>query len=292
MNELRLSVVLPAHNEEDCIIDTIREVRQALESAGISHEIIVVDDGSKDRTAERARSENIILIQHRTNLGVGAARKSGIARAKAELVATTDVDGTYPNQDIPHLLQTLQDHDLDMVIGARIGKNVVREWPHRWIPKFLIRRLASYLCQRSIPDLNSGLRIFKKSMALDYFYLLPDSHSWESTITLAFLSNKKNVEFVPIDYYRRKGGKSSFAPVGDTYNYLMLVVRTTMYFNPLRIFIPVSLFLMLIGLVKTIYDWEVFRRIGSLDVIIVLGGMLILLVGLIADLIVVVSRKK
>lgn len=292
MNEPLLSVILPAYNEEDCITQTIRDVRSALEKAHISHEIIVVDDGSKDQTAERARNENVVLVQHEGNQGVGAARKTGIRQAKAEWVGTTDVDGTYPNEDIPRLFKTFQDHNLDMVIGARIGPNVAREWPHRAIPKFLIRRLASYLCQRSIPDLNSGLRIFKKAAALDYFYLLPDSHSWESTITLAFLCNKKRVEFVPIDYYKRKGGRSSFAPIRDTYNYVTLVVRTTMYFNPLRIFIPLSFFIAVTGMIKTVYDWVVYHHIGSLDVIIVLGGMMVLLVGLIADLIVVVSRRK
>ena len=291
MGEL-LSVILPAYNEEDCILGTIDDVEKALTSAGIPHEIIVVDDGSRDRTAELAQTRGVRLIRHKRNLGVGAARKTGIAEAKGSIVVTTDVDGTYPNDQIPALYRRLQSTGCDMVVGARTGKNVVFEWPHRSIPKFLIRRLASYLAQRKIPDLNSGLRVLKRDVALRYFYLLPDSHSWESTITLAFLCNKHDVEYVPIDYYKRKGGSSTFAPLRDTYNYISLVIRTIMYFNPLRVFIPLSFAILIAGSVKIVYDWQVYRKIGSLDVIIFMGGVLVALVGLLADLIVVIGRQR
>jgi glycosyltransferase involved in cell wall biosynthesis len=266
-------------------------VESTLKKAGLTFEIIVIDDGSKDKTAELAATRNVRLVQHKRNLGVGAARKSGIAEAKGDLVVTTDVDGTYPNDRIPDLVRLLESKKADMVVGARIGKNVVYEWPHRSIPKFLIRRLASYLCQFRIPDLNSGLRVIRKAVALRYFYLLPDSHSWESTITLAFLCNKHNVEYVPIDYFKRKGGSSTFSPVNDTYNYISLVIRTVMYFNPLRIFIPLSFSIMLAGGLKMIYDWETYHFIGSLDVIIFLSGILVILVGLLADSIVVIGRR-
>jgi hypothetical protein len=178
-----------------------------------------------------------------------------------------------------------------MVVGARTGKKVVFEWPHRYIPKLLIRKLASYLSQFPIPDLNSGLRIIRRDVALKYFYMLPDSHSWESTITLAFLCNKHFVEFTPIDYFKRQGGKSTFAPFKDTYNYISLVVRTLMYFQPLRIFVPLSAFIMLAGGIKIVYDWIVHRWIGSLDVIIFLSGILVILVGFLADSIVIIGRR-
>lgn len=288
-----ISAVLPAFNEEVCILQTIDDVDRALKGSGYSYEIIVVDDGSRDRTAELALSRpGVKLIRHRVNCGVGAARKTGIQHSKGNVVVTTDVDGTYPNYDIPRLISHLIQNNLDMVIGARIGKNVVFEWPHRFIPKWFIRKLASYLCQVPIPDLNSGLRVFIKDVALRYFYLLPDSHSWESTITLAFLCNKHFVEFLPIDYFKRKGGASTFAPIKDTYNYISLMIRTIMYFNPLRIFIPLSIAVGLVGGMKMIYDWNVYHFIGSLDVIIFLGAILIFVVGLLADLIVVVGRRR
>jgi len=286
-----LSVILPAYNEEDCIIQTIEDVEKTLQVSGIRHEILVIDDASTDKTAELAKTKNVRLIQHRRNQGVGAARKTGILESKGDLVVTTDVDGTYPIDQIPRLVKHLIDKKLDMVVGARIGKNVVFEWPHRSIPKFIIRKLASYMSQFPIPDLNSGLRVIRREVALKYFYLLPDSHSFESTITLAFLCNKESVDYLPIDYFKRKGGKSTFAPIKDTYNYISLVIRTLMYFQPLRIFIPISLIIMLGGGIKMIYDYTVYQNIGSLDVIIFLGGIIVILVGLLADLVVVMSRK-
>src|SRR5258706_441233 len=125
--------------------------------------------------------------------------------------------------------------------------------------KFLIRRLASYMAGYPIPDLNSGLRIIRKSVALKYFYLLPNTHSWESTITLAFLCNHQKVKYIPIDYFKRSGGTSSFHPVKDTYNYISLIIRTIMYFNPLRIFLPLFLFILLPGLIKSIIDFIHFK---------------------------------
>lgn len=287
-----LSVILPAYNEADCISSTIDDVEKALRQANVPYEIIVVDDGSTDDTGRLAAAKNVKVIRHKRNLGVGAARKRGILEAKGTIVVTTDVDGTYPNDQIPVLHETLVKNNSDMVIGARVGKNVAFEWPHRYIPKLLIRWLASYLCSHKIPDLNSGLRVIRREVALKYFYLLPDGHSWESTITLAFLCNHHEVIFHPIDYFKRKGGKSTFAPFKDTYNYISLVIRTIMYFFPLRVFIPVSFIIMLGGGIKIVYDWNVHGWIGSLDVIIFLGGILVILVGLLADLIVVVGRRQ
>jgi polyisoprenyl-phosphate glycosyltransferase len=290
MNDF-LSVILPAYNEEDCILSTIDDVEAALKGANLPYEIIVIDDGSKDKTADLARQRNVRLIQHRRNLGVGAARKTGIFEAKGNIIITTDVDGTYPNDQIPRLYNYFVETQSDMVVGARIGKNVVYEWPHRYIPKLLIRKLASYLCQYKIPDLNSGLRVIRRDIALKYFYLLPDSHSWESTIPLAFLCNHRVVNFTPIDYFARQGGLSTFSPIKDTYNYISLVIRTIMYFIPLRVFIPLSFIIMFSGGIKMIYDWNVYHKIGSLDVIIFLAGILVILVGLLADLIVVNGRR-
>jgi hypothetical protein len=158
-------------------------------------------------------------------------------------------------------------------------------------PKYLIRKLACYLSRREIPDLNSGLRVFKKDIALRFFYLLPEGHSWESTITLAFLCNNRPTEFVAADYFLRKGGHSSFRPLADTYNYISLVIRTVMYFNPLRIFIPLTATIGTIGAVKTVYDWNVYHNIGGLDVSILLTTITVGILGLLADLIVVTHRS-
>ncbi len=286
-----LSVVLPAYNEADSLKNEVEKIQSVLKKASIPFEFIVIDDGSTDATHKIAQSLGVKVIRHAKNRGVGAARKSGILASQYELILTSDADGTYPAQPIPGMLKALEEAGSDMVVGARVKESGTAQWM-RLPAKFLIRKLASYLVRERIPDLNSGLRIFKKSVALKYFYLLPDSHSWESTITLAFLANHHLVQYIPIDYFKRTGGKSSFAPIGDTYNYLSLVIRTIMYFNPLRIFLPLTAALFFLGILKTVYDWIVYQNIGGLDVTIMLTGIVILVAGLLADLIVILHKKS
>ena len=196
------------------------------------------------------------------NKGVGGARKTGIINAKYEYIVTSDADGTYPAEPIPEMLEAMPDNE--MVVGARRMERGTLFFL-RAPAKLFIRKVASYLSQYPIPDLNSGLRIFRKTTALKYFYLLPDSHSWESTITLAFLCNHERVKFIPIDYFKRTGGISSFHPVKDTYNYISLIIRTVMYFNPLRIFLPLSFMILVVGLSKSIFDFTQRQYVGVMD---------------------------
>jgi glycosyltransferase involved in cell wall biosynthesis len=290
MENPTVSVVLPAYNESNTIAGDIETIRDAFARENIPIEIIVVDDGSTDGTASLvADLPDVILIRHDANLGVGAARKTGIKAARSEWVITSDADGTYPNHEMPRLVLMLEDYE--MVIGSRTGANVANSWI-RAPAKFLIRCLASYMTRTRIPDLNSGLRAIRRSVALRYFYLLPDGHSWVSTITLAFLSNRHSVKFVDVDYYRRKGGKSSFRPIYDTSSYIQLVVGTIMYFNPLRVFLPLSITVFTIGFVKTVHDWFTFHNIGGADVMICVFGAMIAVAGLLADLMVVLHKKN
>ena len=286
----KVSVNLPCYNEADSIAEEIDKIRRALDGAGIPYEFIVVDDGSRDRTSEIAAAKGVTVVRHPKNRGVGAARKTGILESKHEFIVTSDADGTYPADPLPDMIRQAERDGHDMVIGARVRESGTFTWI-RLPAKYLIRKLASYLTREKIPDLNSGLRVIRRSVALKYFYLLPDSHSWESTITLAFLCNHQRVHFHPIDYFKRSGGKSSFHPIKDTYNYLSLVIRTVMYFNPLRIFLPLCLFIVSVGCIKTVYDYIVYHNIGGLDVTIMISGLLVLVAGLLADLMVVLHRK-
>ncbi|MBI4218467.1 MAG: glycosyltransferase family 2 protein [Elusimicrobia bacterium] len=290
LESVPVSVILPAYNEADSLQEEITRIKKVLTDAQISFEMIVVDDGSTDNTSQIAQSQGVRVIRHPKNRGVGAARKTGILAAQNEIIVTTDADGTYPQEPIPAMLDHLTRNGYDMVVGARRRESGTAYWI-RLPAKFLIRKLASYLCRERIPDLNSGLRIFKKTIALRYFYLLPDSHSWESTITLAFLCNHQHVYYHPIDYFKRSGGKSSFHPVKDTYNYLSLVIRTVMYFNPLRIFLPLFAAALSVSCTKTVYDWFVYQEIGGFDVMLILSSLLIFVAGLLADLMVVLHRK-
>ncbi len=233
-----VSVIIPAYNEEESIGGDLDIIFQAMDEAGLHYEVIVVDDGSRDRTAEIARKyPRVKLMQHSKNRGSGAARKTGVRQAQGSIIVMTDADGTYPNRDIPRLVAEMA--EADMVVGARGKEAGTVRWLRTPAKEFL-RRLASYLVESEIPDLNSGMRAMRKDLIERYWHLLPNTHSWVGTITMAHLADGHRVKFSPIDYFPRSGGRSSFHPLRDTYNYFLLIVRTIMYFNPLKILLPLS----------------------------------------------------
>ncbi|MCM2266174.1 MAG: glycosyltransferase family 2 protein [Elusimicrobiales bacterium] len=284
-----ISVIIPVYNEAESIAHDIDSVHKAFEGTGLVYELLVIDDASTDGSGDAARAKGVRVITHKRNKGVGGARKTGIMEAKYDIVATTDGDGTYPNHEMPGLARLVGEYD--MVVGARTGSKVYTSWI-RWLPKYLIRQLAAYLTRHEIPDLNSGLRVFKKDVALKYFYLLPDSHSWESTITLSFLFNNHPVKFVPVDYYKRLGGKSSFTPFRDTYNYISLVIRTVMYFNPLRIFIPLTIVSAALSAAKCAFDICAYSHLSQTGMMMLIFTFNVVMIGLLADLVVVSTRKR
>lgn len=279
-----VSIVVPVYNEEMAIGDDLDIILSTMDETGIDYELIVVDDGSTDQSARIVRERGRVrLIQHPMNQGVGAARTAGMRQARGQIIVTTDGDGTYPNQDIPRLLAHMGEYD--MVIGARTREAGSLPWL-RGPAKAFIRLLASYLTGTRIPDLNSGLRCFRREVAERFLPLLPSGHSWESTITLAFLTSGYKVHFLPVDYYQRKG-RSTFRPIQDTLNYLRLVGRTVMYFDPLKVLGPIALALLGFGGLKLVrdiivYDW----RVPTNTVIILMTGMQIGALALLADLIV------
>jgi len=276
--------VLPVYNEEAAVGDDLDLIKRTMDATGRPYEIIVVNDGSTDHTVEIVSQRPWVkLLHHQRNRGTGAARTTGIKAAQGDIILMTDADGTYPNQDMPKMLEYLE--HCDMVIGARKEEKGTLKWL-RSSAKWFIRKLASYLTATKIPDLNSGMRGFKRDLALRYLNILPTTHSWVSTITIAFLSDGYDVAFMPIDYYKRKG-KSSFHPLRDTYNYLTLVVRAVMYFNPLKVFLPLSIALLAIGSIKLVRDVIVYHfHVPTTTVLIMLTGLQIGVIGLLADLIV------
>ena len=282
------SIVIPMFNEASAIGHDLDILIQTMEASGHEYEVIVVDDGSTDGSAEIVgRYPTVRLVRHPYNQGTGAARTTGLRAARGDVVVMTDGDGTYPNQDIPRLLAAMEERELDMAIGSRRREMGTWKWlrsPAKWF----IQALASYLTGVKIPDLNSGFRAFKREPAMAYLNILPRTHSWVSTITIAFLSDAHAVGWVPIDYYERMG-RSSFHPLTDTYNYLSLVVRAVMYFEPLRVFLPLTLMLFSIALAKWIRDVLVYGTVFYLPgVTLMLFFMAAQLgaIGLLADVIV------
>jgi len=284
-SKVGLSVVIPAFNEETSIRDVIDSVQRVVTRAEIPYEIIVVDDGSADKTYEIVKSKGVRVVRHIVNKGYGASLKSGILHANYSLIVITDSDGTYPVEAIPGLLKEMSenDFDCDMVVGARTGKHVRIPFFRR-PAKWFLNALANFLSGFEIPDLNSGFRIFKKELVMRFLPLLPDGFSFTTTITIAALTNGYNVRFLPINYYKRMG-RSSIRPLRDFIGFLSLIIRLVIYFKPLNFFLPVSLALLVIGLSKALIDLIHQNYFGVGSAIAILAAIQIGFLGLLADLI-------
>jgi glycosyltransferase involved in cell wall biosynthesis len=274
----QISVVIPAYNEGLAVGSVVSEIGQLLASRDIDAEIIVVDDGSTDSTGQLARAAGARVLRHRSNRGYGAALKTGIAEARNNVIAITDADGTYPARYLPEMLRLLE--QADMVVGARKGSNVrvplVRR-PAKWA----LNRLANYLSNARIPDLNSGLRVFRRDVVLQYFPILPDQFSWTTTITLALHCDKYAVTYIPIDYLSRKGN-SKIVP-WDAGTFLILILRTAMLFRPLRVFLPLVCIFFAYGVAKMTIDLIRDPMISSSAVLALMGALIMLLIGMLGD---------
>ncbi len=288
--EIDVTVVLPVYNEAGHALVEIDRIRAALDASQYTYEIVVVDDGSTDGSSEELQSvEGIRLIRFPENRGSGSARKIGSRAARGRVIVWTDADLTYPNERIPELVKEL-DH-CDQVVGARTSEQGTAK-AARVPAKWLIRRLASYLVEKPIPDLNSGLRAFRADVGRQYLHLLPTGFSCVTTMTMSFLNNGYSVEYVPIEYAPR-AGRSKFHWWSDTRRYFIQVVRMILSYNPLRIFLPLATVLMAIGTVKLGWDLATkgFRP-GLNTLLIFFAAFQLYVIGLLADLVVRVTKPR
>jgi len=276
-----ISIVIPALNEEAAIGKTIKDVRSVLENAVDGLEIIVVNDGSTDSTVQIAEGLGVKVIHHPEPVGYGASLKDGIIAANHDIIGIIDADGTYPVNYFPELLAYLPKYD--MAVGARTGK----EYRGTFL-KSPARQLFQWLCEfvtgQKIPDINSGLRIFKKEKVLLYFDTLCRGFSFTTTITLAFLLNGLFVRYVPIPYYKRIG-ESKVRYFRDTLRTAQIIVEAILYYNPIKLFIILGGMAFLIGLISfivAILSTSLFYLLGGISV---LGSLLLLALGFLADLI-------
>jgi glycosyltransferase involved in cell wall biosynthesis len=287
-NKTDVTILIPAYNEEEAIGPVIAEVKEAMKKYRGDYEVLVVDDASSDATFERAKAEGVRVVRRPVRGGSGASRRTGIEAAQGEIVVMLDGDGSYDAKDIPELLKYFPDYD--QVNGARMsekGTLKLLRAPAKWF----IRMLACYLTRTEIPDLNTGLKAFKKEIMKKYLWVLPDGFSCVTTMTLAFLSNGHAVKYVPANY-RKRIGKSKFHPIKDSASYLNTVLRMVMYFNPLRVFMPASFLLLLFAIVKSIASFSTTSTLQESDVILFVGALMLAALGLIADLIVAYHNRQ
>lgn len=289
-----LTVLLPAFNEHDAIERVLDDVTAALAGCDDAYEILVVDDASTDGTAELAERYAeacwqcpVRVVRLPENRGAGAARKAGIRAARGDVIVMLDADGSYPAEAIPTLVQYLPQYD--QVNGARTSE----QGTHRWLrtpAKWFIRRLACYLTGREIPDLNTGLKAFKRECMLPWLWVVPDGFSCVTTMTLAFLTNGYAVKYVPVEY-RPRIGRSKFHPVRDTLAYLGTVLRIVLYFRPLKVFGPLAALALALGTAKTAWSFTATGSMQESDIVVLTAGFLTGMLGLLAEVIVAHHRR-
>jgi glycosyltransferase involved in cell wall biosynthesis len=285
------TIVLPCYNEEAHVLLEIQRITKVMDDDGMPYELLAVDDCSTDDTLAVLRSveadyPNLRVVGFRRNGGSGTVRRIGTQMARGEIVVWTDADMSYENERIPELVRVLlEDDSYDQVVGAR----TTEEGSHKALrvpAKFVIRKVAEVLARQKIPDLNSGLRAFRKDVSLPYLRLLPAGFSCVTTITLSFLCNQHDIKYVPTSYAKR-AGTSKFHFTKDAYRYILQVLRMIMYFEPLRVLMPLALALFGLGFVKGIVDMvrHAFYFPAN-TVLLLVSGLLVGSVALLADLVV------
>lgn len=288
---MKTSIIIPCYNEKHAIRETIECIWAVIRKSDIKNvEIIAVNDGSTDGSehvlnalASESQAGELIVVHHNRNQGYGAALKTGIRRSQSDYICITDADGTYPNERIPELIRKITSNDLDMVVGARIGENVDYS-KIRSIPKMILVPWVSFLCGTEVPDMNSGLRIFRRDRSLDFLNLLPDGFSFTTTITICLLRNRYAVEFTPISYARRIG-KSHIKPIRDTLRFTQLILRTGMYFAPLRLLSPLIVVLIALFTVSGLYDLTALNNLTDKTVLLGFASLNVFMFALLADMI-------
>jgi glycosyltransferase involved in cell wall biosynthesis len=274
-----ISVIIPAHNEAPVIGDVVRRVFQALGQTGHGFGVFVVDDGSDDDTAQVAEAAGARVVRHPYNIGNGAAVKTGIRNACGEILVMLDGDGQHAPEDIPRLLERLGPYD--MVVGARTPGSDTRV--HRDVANRLYNWLATYVCGRKIDDLTSGFRAIRANIARGFVYLLPNTFSYPTTITLAVVRSGYSLAYVPVKTTRRVG-RSKINLLRDGSRFLLIILRIATFFAPMKVFLPVSVLMFLTGLGYGLFKILVLGgRYGPTSAMLMTTAVVVFLVGLVSE---------
>jgi len=285
--ETEITVIIPAYNEEKGIGEVIDKIKEAMENAKVNHEIIVVNDGSTDETAAIVKGKSVKLVQHPYNKGYGAALKTGVKNAKGNIVLFMDADAQQNADDIPRLLEPMKEYD--MVVGKRTKGSKIPLL--RRLGKFILSVLANYLAGQKIPDLNSGFRAIKKEIVMKYMGILPDTFSFTTTITLATIKEGYNLKYVPIETGERVGS-SKVKLFRDGSRFVMLILRTVALFDPLKVFLPVSIVLFLAGFSYLVYNLIFYLNVPDTSVLLIVSSLILFFFGLLADQLSLMRKYK
>jgi glycosyltransferase involved in cell wall biosynthesis len=269
-----LTILLPAFNEEQSIGNTIREIKELYPDC----EILVVDDGSTDLTKEEAVKAGANVWKHPHNIGNGAAIKTGLRYASGEWVLMMDADGQHKPADIARLLEHKDDYD--MVVGAR-SKGSKTSW-HRDLANFIYNWLSSYVTKFKVEDLTSGFRLVKNDRISKFIYLMPNTFSYPSTITMAYLRSGMSIKYIPIQTLARQG-KSKIKLFQDGIRFFLIITRIATLFSPFRIFLPVSFIFFITGLAYYIFTYITQHRFTNMSMLLLSSSVIIFMMGLISE---------
>ncbi len=279
----KFTIVIPVFNEGEIVKSVINEVKKNYSN----QEIILVDDGSTDDTNQIVKKiKGIKVIRHPCNKGYGAALKTGIRNAAYQTVVLMDGDGQHNPKYIKELVSLIGDYD--MVVGARSKDSQISFF--RQMGKRVLTWLANYLSNTKIPDLNSGFRAIKKDIALKFMHILPNTFSFTTTITLALLKDGYNVKYVPVQAVKRIG-KSKLKPFRNGFEFILLILRTIVLFDPLKVFLPISLLFLGVGSLDALYYLIFYTSVSKSALLLIFSGLLIFCFGLLADQISALRRE-
>ncbi|MDA3819715.1 MAG: glycosyltransferase family 2 protein [Candidatus Delongbacteria bacterium] len=285
MTKKEISIVVPAYNEEKAISHSLDNFVEL--DLHEKYEIIYVNDGSEDRTAEIIKKYPVTLVNHNANKGYGAALKSGIRKASGEKVVILDSDGQHDPKYLEKLVSMLDDYD--MVIGEReSGSHQVKR---RQKGKKLIKKIGEYLVEQKLPDYNSGFRGFDREIILSMLHMMPNGFSFSTTSTMAFLKDAYTIGTFPIHVDERVGRKSNVKFAKDGSKTILLLFRIIMLFNPLKIFFPTSIIIFGIGIVWGITGYSIAGKFPNSAILISIMGMFLFFIGLVADQIAILNRR-
>jgi glycosyltransferase involved in cell wall biosynthesis len=275
MNTLKTSIIIPVYNEGQTIGNLVSDIK----SPYPYFEIVVIDDGSNDNTADAAQRAGAIVYSHPYNIGNGAAIKSGIRVATGDILVFLDGDGQHDPEDIERLIHHIP--EFDMVVGARslsdqasIGRALGNK-AYNWF--------ASYVAKFTVKDLTSGFRAVKSNVAKNFLYLLPNTYSYPTTLTLGVLRSGLSVKYVPIKTKKRKSGKSNIKIIQDGVRFFMIITRICTLYSPMRVFLPVSFVMFLLGVINYLYTFITRSRFTNMSVFLFVASIIIFMMSLISE---------